>query len=188
MRLAADVSACIGLAACAMTDLLSGKIPNYLILIIIFYSAITFGPAFLMRLIPAMAVALFLFYMKKYGLRLPGGGDLKLFSVMIGWYGLIAASVMVGAGMIIALGVNTARLMLGRSGREKSQQAGESSGANAGREYKRIAEISSASAGKADEVKNIIRNCRIKLAPYLLCGFVLYKIYEYSGYDLRVLS
>ena len=102
MKLAADISACAGLTACTLTDLRSGTIPNVLLLIIIFISAITIGPDFLLRFFPALAIALLLFCLKRYGFPMVGGGDLKLFAVMFGWFGMDAL-LMIGAGLVVAL-------------------------------------------------------------------------------------
>lgn len=66
----------------AFTDVRTHRIPNLLILAALFPGGFLIGPVYLLRLL-ALCLLLFpLFY-----LRLLGGGDIKLLSVVMAWCG-----------------------------------------------------------------------------------------------------
>ena len=110
MQTVADVLACLGLMACSYTDIESGKIPNKVIIILAVLSVYFFGTRFLLRFFTAVIFAAVLYCLKS-GVKPLSGGDLKLMSLMTGWYGmtamymLLVSFVIAGASGLILISI-----------------------------------------------------------------------------------
>ena len=102
MTLAADILACAGLATCSYTDIESGKIPNKVILILTVISAPVFGARFLLRFFMAVIFAAILYCLNPLSVSPLSGGDLKLMSLVYGWYGLESGLLMLLAAFALA--------------------------------------------------------------------------------------
>lgn len=158
MNLFADISACGSLLLCSLCDLKARRIPNFILIIIIAVSSLAFGTDFLLRLLPLMIGAAFIYYATNYlmyRLKLMtgsidtvagnktwllkyknlGGGDLKIMSLVIAWYEL-SGLVMIAVGLAAA--AVSGLVMIARK-------------------------------------KMTIRD-KLPLAPYMLLGFVIYKL------------
>ena len=95
MTTAADISVCMSFVLCAVWDIYSQRIPNVLLILIIAIGAFFFGPYFLLRTGLSLGVAYLLYRLAgRYFPNLqPGGGDLKLLCIAVGWYAFDAARI-----------------------------------------------------------------------------------------------